>query len=249
MTSDDQRSPSTTYRPFRPDRPAIPAPDPRTGLSARALIALTAGVSATVTAIVMVVVMIAGLAVWNLLTAEASGTFASEGDPGSFESFELMPGTVRDSSGGESEHTGGFGNPAHVGEDRLVWDTYDGGTLTATISSLNWDADAQVAADLSHVPPPDGTQYVLVEATVDYEGPSEFLVEDFWITVEHEVGEYNARTGILPATESLEGCPPLEDGDSCTGFDLIPVPSSVIDHLSLRVETADGDPLYVEQIG
>lgn len=156
------------------------------------------------------------------------------------------PGTVTDGSGAP-QTTGTYEAPARVGEDRLTWSVDGGGHVTIVVDSVDWDADAEVAAaDPAAPEPAPGRRFVLVTLTGTYEGPGFTILHDeTWVTVDTDEGSYAAGDTAARAPRPLWRRPGLGDGESATGQVVVEVPEDELDSALVSVSTTMGDWLYV----
>ncbi|MGP4975535.1 hypothetical protein [Brachybacterium tyrofermentans] len=156
---------------------------------------------------------------------------------------DKSPGVVTDTQGEELEDgTGGFDDPAVIGEHTLSWTTWTAGTIS--VSALDADLDAGLPGAQGADVVEDGYRLIEVTYEVRYEGSGQLApVEELWISGEsHRAYYQDIAQGLLP--DPMEEVRPLGDGQSAEFRSLLLVPDGELDGLRLGVETYNGEILY-----
>lgn len=158
---------------------------------------------------------------------------------------DKTPGVVTDDQGEElSDGTGGFDDPAVVGEHTLSWTTWTGGTIS--VSALAVDLDASLPGARGTTVVEDGYRLVEVAYQVVYDGPGQLApVEELWISGEsHRAYYQDIAQGLLP--DPMQEVRPLGSGQSAEFHSLLLLPDDELDGLRLGVETYNGEILYFD---
>lgn len=153
------------------------------------------------------------------------------------------PGTVLDAQGREvTDGTGGYDQPATVGEHTVAWSVWTGGTLSVTPQAVDLDATLPGASGEGAIQ--EGYRLVLVEYEVRYDGTGHLApAEELWLTGESsrtyfpDVGE-----GLVP--DPMKRITPLADGASARFHSAFVVPEAEVESFRLGVETFSGEVLY-----
>ena len=173
----------------------------------------------------------------------AAPSTEEESDPPSSASPEREPGTVTDSAGREvTDGTGGYEDPATVGEHTVSWTVWTDGTIGVT--ALEVDVAATVPGADGQDVVQDGYRLVLATYEVHYDGPGQLApAEELWLTGESD------RTYFPDIAEGLVEDPmkhigPLQDGETARFRSAFLVPEEEVDTFHLGVETFSGEILY-----
>lgn len=156
---------------------------------------------------------------------------------------EREPGTVTDSEGREvTDGTGGYDDPATVGEHTLSWRAWTEGTVSVAALEVDLDAEVPSAPD-AHVVQ-DGYRLVLVTYEVSYDGPGQLApAEELWLTGESDRTYFpDVAEGLVPTP--MRKISPLQDGESATFHSAFLVPETEVESFRLGVETFTGEILY-----
>ena len=156
---------------------------------------------------------------------------------------ERRPGTVTDSSGREvDDGTGGYDDPATIGEHTVSWTAWTDGTIAVT--ALDVDLDATVPGAGGQDVVQDGYRLVLATYEVRYDGPGRLApAEELWLTGESD------RTYFPDIAEGLVDDPmkavgPLQDGGTARFRSAFLIPEQEVGTFRLGVETYSGEILY-----
>ena len=170
------------------------------------------------------------------------------GDPVGGYSSMYTPGRVTDASGAVVTDVGTYDRPATLGEHTLSWPTVSGGIVEVTVTEVDWEADAAVAADPSNPPAGPDMEYVLATIDVSYTGPGGLVpAEDLYICLE-SVSWGTCSDGIDVTTAApLRGIGALTDGDEATATVALELAEGERDSALISVETIDGEPLYLAE--
>lgn len=156
---------------------------------------------------------------------------------------ERRPGTVTDAGGREvGDGTGGYDQPATIGEHTVSWATWTDGTLAVTAQEVDLAATAPGAdgQDIAQ----DGYRLVLATYEVRYDGPGRLApAEELWLTGESDRTYFpDIAEGLVP--DPMKRISPLGSGESQTFHSAFLVPETEIDSFRLGVETFNGEILY-----
>ena len=235
-------APSSTYDPQR----APEEPRRRPALPAWAIVVIVLLQSAALVASVALVV--GGIERITSRDPEAptaapSTEEATPSDAATTSSPERRPGTVTDSAGREVEDgTGGYDDPATIGEHTVSWTAWTDGTIAVT--ALDVDLDATVPGAGGQDVVQDGYRLVLATYEVRYDGPGRLApAEELWLTGESD------RTYFPDIAEGLVDDPmkavgPLQDGGTARFRSAFLIPEQEVDTFHLGVETYSGEILY-----
>ena len=170
------------------------------------------------------------------------------GDPVGGYSSMYTPGRVTDASGAVVTDVGTYDRPATLGEHTLSWPTVSGGIVEVTVTEVDWEADAAVAADPSNPPAGPDMEYVLATIDVSYTGPGGLVpAEDLYICLE-SVSWGTCSDGIDVTTAApLRDIGALTDGDEATATVALELAEGERDSALISVETIDGEPLYLAE--
>ena len=170
------------------------------------------------------------------------------GDPVGGYSSMYTPGRVTDASGAVVTDAGTDDRPATLGEHTLSWPTVSGGIVEVTVTEVDWEADAAVAADPSNPPAGPDMEYVLATIDVSYTGPGGLVpAEDLYICLE-SVSWGTCSDGIDVTTAApLRGIGALTDGDEATAIVALELAEGERGSALFSVETIDGEPLYLAE--
>jgi hypothetical protein len=163
--------------------------------------------------------------------------------------FEFVPGSVEEADGTIVEGVGTYERPAVLGEHTLSWPTDAGGVVDITVTGVDWEADAAVAAaDPANPPPGPGMTYVQAQIEVEYIGPGRFVPVDAlflsletssWICYEGELGVATAA----PLWDTGD----LVDGEEASASVVFEMPEGERSSARFGVETRDGELLYLAE--
>lgn len=158
-------------------------------------------------------------------------------------SGDREPGTVTDSAGREvGDGTGGYDQPATIGEHTVSWATWTDGTLAVTAQEVDLAATAPGAdgQDIAQ----DGYRLVLATYEVRYDGPGQLApAEELWLTGESDRTYFpDIAEGLVP--DPMKRISPLGSGESEIFHSAFLVPEAEIDSFRLGVETFSGEILY-----
>lgn len=158
-------------------------------------------------------------------------------------SEDRKPGTVTDSAGRKvTDGTGGYDDPATIGEHTVSWTTWTDGTLAVTAREVDLAATAPGADGQDIVQ--DGYRLVLATYEVHYDGPGQLApAEELWLTGESD-RTYFPDIGEGLVSDPMKRISPLASGESATFHSAFLVPESEIDSFRLGVETFSGEILY-----
>jgi hypothetical protein len=236
-------APTFTYEP----PPAPPEEERRDGrLPAWAILAMVAVQGAAAVAIVALVLGAARTLLADdepVPSAAPSSAPATRGPATQEEDRTREPGTVTDADGHEvDDGTGGYDDPATIGEHTVAWNVWTGGTLSVTPHAVDLDATLPAAGgeDLLQ----DGYRLVLVEYEVRYDGTGHLApAEELWLTGESDRTYFpDVGEGIVP--DPMKRIAPLGDGQSASFHSAFLVPETEVETFRLGVETFSGEILY-----
>lgn len=170
------------------------------------------------------------------------------GDPVGGYSSMYTPGRVTDASGAVVTDAGTYDRPATLGEHTLSWPAVSGGIVEVTVTEVDWEADAAVAADPSNPPAGPDMEYVLATIDVSYTGPGGLVpAEDLYICLE-SVSWGTCSDGIDVTTAApLRGIGALTDGDEANATVALELAEGERGSALISVETIDGEPLYLAE--
>ncbi|MGO2312696.1 hypothetical protein ACTXKH_05000 [Brachybacterium tyrofermentans] len=175
--------------------------------------------------------------------AEPAAAPATRSGPPEEAVPDKSPGVVTDAQGEElADGTGGFDDPAVIGEHTLSWTTWTAGTISVSALAVDLDAGLPGAQGADVVE--DGYRLIEVTYQVAYEGPGQLApVEELWISGEsHRAYYQDIAHGLLP--DPMEEVRPLSGGQSAEFRSLLLVPDGEMEGLRLGVETYNGEILY-----
>ncbi|ATG50729.1 hypothetical protein CFK38_03740 [Brachybacterium vulturis] len=175
--------------------------------------------------------------------AEPSSQAPNPTAPPSSVAPERQPGTVTDSAGREvADGTGGYADPATVGEHTVSWTAWTDGTIA--VSALEVDLAATVPGAGGQDVVQEGYRLVLVTYEVRYDGPGQLApAEELWLTGESDLTYFpDVAEGLV--TDPMKTIRPLQDGETARFRSAFLVPEAEIDTLRLGVETFSGEILY-----
>ncbi|MFC7457476.1 hypothetical protein ACFQS2_09780 [Brachybacterium sp. GCM10030267] len=208
--------------------------------------AIVAIVALQVVGMLAAVGLVVGGAVRLLDTGEPAPAQPPAATPSEQETDpEREPGEVTDSAGRPvTDGTGGFDDPATVGEHTVSWSTWSDGTISVTPTDVDTEATLPGAAGEDVVE--DGFRMVMVTFEVRYDGPGRLApVEELWLTGESERSYYqDAAEGLVP--DPMEAIEPLGDGESATFRSIYILPEPEVAGFRLGVETFNGEVLYFD---
>ena len=155
------------------------------------------------------------------------------------------PGTVTDGDGQEvTDGTGGYDDPATIGEHTVSWNVWTGGTLSVTPRAVDLDATLPAAGGEDMLQ--DGYRLVMVEYEVRYEGTGHLApAEELWLTGESD-RTYFPDVGEGIVADPMKQISPLASGQSARFHSVFLVPEGEVDTFRLGVETFSGEILYFE---
>ncbi|MEY8654191.1 hypothetical protein [Brachybacterium paraconglomeratum] len=224
--------------------PPPSAPPERARSSALPIVAIVlSSLALAVSSLVLVLVLVLGGLFYYF-----GGAPYELSDPVGGYSSVYTPGRVTDASGAVVTDVGTYDRPATLGEHTLSWPTVSGGVVEVTVTDVDWDADAAVAADPSNPPAGPDMEYVLATIDVSYTGPGGLVpAEDLYICLE-SVSWGTCSDGIDVTTAApLRGIGALTDGDEATATVALELAEGERDSALISVETIDGEPLYLAE--
>ena len=224
--------------------PPPSAPPERARSSALPIVAIVlSSLALAVSGLVFVLVLVLG----GLFYFYGGATYVM-GDPVGGYAGGVTPGRVTDASGAVITDAGTYDRPATLGEHTLSWPTVSGGIVEVTVTEVDWEADAAVAADPSNPPAGPDMEYVLATIDVSYTGPGGLVpAEDLFICLE-SVSWGTCSDGIDVTTAApLRGIGALTDGDEATATVALELAEGERDSALISVETIDGEPLYLAE--
>ena len=170
------------------------------------------------------------------------------GDPVGGYSSMYTPGRVTDASGAVVTDAGTDDRPATLGEHTLSWPTVSGGVVEVTVTDVDWDADAAVAADPANPPPDPSAGYVLATVDVAYTGPGGTVpTEDLYLCLE-SMSWASCHMDLDVATAApLRDIGALTDGDRATAIVALELAEGERGSALFSIETIDGEPLYLAE--
>jgi hypothetical protein len=230
--------------PSAPPNAGVPAPPPASPrMSAATIAALVLAGAALALSALVALVSVGAIA--YLFSTASYGDAWSE-----FEDFSMFTqGTVEDGDGLAVDGVGTYDRPARLGEHTLSWPTEGGGVLDVTVTAVDWEADAAVAAaDPTNPAPSPGMVYVQAEVRLQYAGPGFFVpATDLWLALETRSWVcYAGDVPVVPASP-LWDVGDMTDGDEMNATVVFEMPEGERSTALLSVETVDGEPLYLAE--
>ena len=224
--------------------PPPSAPSERARSSALPIVAIVlSSLALAVSGLVLVLVLVLG----GLAYIYGGAPYVM-GDPVGGYSSMYTPGRVTDASGAVVTDAGTYDRPATLGEHTLSWPTVSGGVVEVTVTDVEWEADAAVAADPSNPPAGPDMGYILATIDVAYTGPGGLVpAEDLYICLE-SVSWGTCSDGIDVTTAApLRDIGALTDGDQATATVALELTEGERGSALISVETIDGEPLYLAE--
>ena len=224
--------------------PPPSAPSERARSSALPIVAIVlSSLALAVSGLVLVLVLVLG----GLAYIYGGAPYVM-GDPVGGYSSMYTPGRVTDASGAVVTDAGTYDRPATLGEHTLSWPTVSGGIVEVTVTDVEWEADAAVAADPSNPPAGPDMGYILATIDVAYTGPGGLVpAEDLYICLE-SVSWGTCSDGIDVTTAApLRDIGALTDGDQATATVALELTEGERGSALISVETIDGEPLYLAE--
>ena len=224
--------------------PPPSAPPERARSSALPIVAIVlSSLALAVSSLVLVLVLVLG----GLFYFYGGAPYVMSDPVGGYSSM-YTPGRVTDASGAVVTDVGTYDRPATLGEHTLSWPTVSGGIVEVTVTEVDWEADAAVAADPSNPPAGPDMEYVLATIDVSYTGPGGLVpAEDLYICLE-SVSWGTCSDGIDVTTAApLRGIGALTDGDEATATVALELAEGERGSALISVETIDGEPLYLAE--
>lgn len=178
-------------------------------------------------------------------SAAPSGGQATRSTPADPTDRVKEPGAVTDSDGtAVTDGTGGYDDPATIGEHTVGWPVWTGGTLSVTPLSVDLDATVPGAGEADVVQ--DGYRLVIVRYEARYDGPAQLApAEELWLTGESDRTYFpDVGEGMVP--DPMRTVPPLRGGGTARFESAFLVPDAEIDTFRLGLETFNGDVVYFE---
>ena len=224
--------------------PPPSAPSERARSSALPIVAIVlSSLALAVSGLVLLLVLVLG----GLAYIYGGAPYVMSDPVGGYSSM-YTPGRVTDASGAVVTDVGTYDRPATLGEHTLSWPTVSGGIVEVTVTEVEWEADAAVAADPSNPPAGPDMEYVLATIDVSYTGPGGLVpAEDLYICLE-SVSWGTCSDGIDVTTAApLRDIGALTDGDEATATVTLELTEGERDSALISVETIDGEPLYLAE--
>ena len=224
--------------------PPPSAPPERARSSALPIVAIVlSSLALAVSGLVLVLVLVLG----GLAYIYGGAPYVMSDPVGGYSSM-YTPGRVTDASGAVVTDAGTDDRPATLGEHTLSWPTVSGGIVEVTVTEVDWEADAAVAADPSNPPAGPDMEYVLATIDVSYTGPGGLVpAEDLYICLE-SVSWGTCSDGIDVTTAApLRDIGALTDGDQATATVALELTEGERGSALISVETIDGEPLYLAE--
>lgn len=163
--------------------------------------------------------------------------------PPASSSPEREPGTVTDTDGREvTDGTGGYDDPARIGEHTVSWPAWTSGTIAVT--ALEVDVAATVPGASGKDVVQDGYRLILATYEVRYDGPGQLApAEELWMTGETDLSYFpDIAQGLV--ADPMKHVAPLEDGGTARFHSAFLVPEEQVAGFRLGVETFSGEILY-----
>ena len=224
--------------------PPPSAPSERARSSALPIVAIVlSSLALAVSGLVLLLVLVLG----GLAYIYGGAPYVMSDPVGGYSSM-YTPGRVTDASGAIVTDAGTYDRPATLGEHTLSWPTVSGGIVEVTVTEVDWEADAAVAADPSNPPAGPDMEYVLATIDVSYTGPGGLVpAEDLYICLE-SVSWGTCSDGIDVTTAApLRDIGALTDGDQATATVALELTEGERGSALISVETIDGEPLYLAE--
>lgn len=224
--------------------PPPSAPSERARSSALPIVAIVlSSLALAVSGLVLLLVLVLG----GLAYIYGGAPYVMSDPVGGYSSM-YTPGRVTDASGAVVTDVGTYDRPATLGEHTLSWPTVSGGIVEVTVTEVDWEADAAVAADPSNPPAGPDMEYVLATIDVSYTGPGGLVpAEDLYICLE-SVSWGTCSDGIDVTTAApLRDIGALTDGDQATATVALELTEGERGSALISVETIDGEPLYLAE--
>lgn len=195
--------------------PPPSAPPERARSSALPIVAIVlSSLALAVSGLVLVLVLVLG----GLAYIYGGAPYVMSDPVGGYSSM-YTPGRVTDASGAVVTDVGTYDRPATLGEHTLSWPTVSGGIVEVTVTEVDWEADAAVAADPANPPPDPSAGYVLATVDVAYTGPGGTVpTEDLYLCLE-STSWASCHMDLDVATAApLRDIGALTDGDRATAI-------------------------------
>ena len=224
--------------------PPPSAPPERARSSALPIVAIVlSSLALAVSGLVLVLVLVLG----GLFYFYGGAPYVMSDPVGGYSSM-YTPGRVTDATGAVVTDVGTYDRPAVLGEHTLSWPTVSGGIVEVTVTEVDWEADAAVAADPSNPPAGPDMEYVLATIDVSYTGPGGLVpAEDLYICLE-SVSWGTCSDGIDVTTAApLRDIGALTDGDQATATVALELTEGERGSALISVETIDGEPPYLAE--
>lgn len=224
--------------------PPRSAPPERARSSALPIVAIVlSSLALAVSSLVLVLVLVLG----GLFYFYGGAPYVMSDPVGGYSSV-YTPGRVTDASGAVVTGVGTYDRPATLGEHTLSWPTVSGGVVEVTLTEVDWDADAAVAADPANPPPDPSAGYVLATVDVAYTGPGGTVpTEDLYLCLE-STSWASCHMDLDVATAApLRDIGALTDGDRATAIVALELAEGERGSALFAVETIDGEPLYLAE--
>ncbi|MEJ6541772.1 hypothetical protein PQI65_00950 [Brachybacterium paraconglomeratum] len=224
--------------------PPPSAPPERARSSALPIVAIVlSSLALAVSGLVLVLVLVLG----GLAYIYGGAPYVMSDPVGGYSSM-YTPGRVTDASGAVVTDVGTYDRPATLGEHTLSWPTVSGGIVEVTVTEVDWEADAAVAADPANPPPDPSAGYVLATVDVAYTGPGGTVpTEDLYLCLE-STSWASCHMDLDVATAApLRDIGALTDGDRATAIVALELAEGERGSALFSVETIDGEPLYLAE--
>lgn len=224
--------------------PPPSAPPERARSSALPIVAIVlSSLALAVSGLVLVLVLVLG----GLAYIYGGAPYVMSDPVGGYSSM-YTPGRVTDASGAVVTDVGTYDRPATLGEHTLSWPTVSGGVVEVTLTEVDWDADAAVAADPANPPPDPSAGYVLATVDVAYTGPGGTVpTEDLYLCLE-SMSWASCHMDLDVATAApLRDIGALTDGDRATAIVALELAEGERGSALFSIETIDGEPLYLAE--
>lgn len=224
--------------------PPPSAPPERDRSSALPIVAIVlSSLALAVSGLVLVLVLVLG----GLAYIYGGAPYVMSDPVGGYSSM-YTPGRVTDASGAVVTDVGTYDRPATLGEHTLSWPTVSGGVVEVTLTEVDWDADAAVAADPANPPPDPSAGYVLATVDVAYTGPGGTVpTDDLYLCLE-STSWASCHMDLDVATAApLRDIGALTDGDRATAIVALELAEGERGSALISVETIDGEPLYLAE--
>ena len=224
--------------------PPPSAPSERARSSALPIVAIVlSSLALAVSGLVLVLVLVLG----GLAYIYGGAPYVMSDPIGGYSSV-YTPGRVTDASGAVVTDVGTYDRPAVLGEHTLSWPTVSGGVVEVTVTDVDWDADAAVAADPANPPPDPSAGYVLATVDVAYTGPGGTVpTEDLYLCLE-SMSWASCHMDLDVATAApLRDIGALTDGDRATAIVALELAEGERGSALFSIETIDGEPLYLAE--